>query len=1203
MVILQKAKVWIFCFIKEDCMKKFYFLLFVMFSSLFIMTSSIWAQIVIDNSDPRFQVSGNGEWFTMVREYDLTDSVSEMYGDDVRYNVSGSGRDAATYTFDISESGNYEVYAWWPSDSRCSDNTPYTIDFNFETVTVQVNQQENAGQWNLLIRGFFDVGEHHIVISDAANPGIVVADAVMIAREIVSNNSPVLDPIGNRSVNVGEELQFTVMGSDPDEDNLTYHVGDLPEGASFDPESHIFSWTPGIEQVGSVTVFFTVTDHGEPPMTDSEGIEIVVQSSSFVDLIVDNSDPGFEVNGPGPWYLWTENVEPFYGDDVRYNLSGLGADLAVYNFEIPIAGNYEVYAWWPSGPQASSNTPYTIQFPLDPVTVRVNQQDDAVEGQWNLLAEGYFNLGIHQVIVSDDADGQIVVADAVRVVYLPLHNHSPILHDIGDKIVYDGGLLEFTVSATDPDGDNLTYTVEGLPEGASFDSESYLFSWSPGNDQYGSYSLIFTVTDDGDPIMSTSEGIIITVESQPSIDIIIDNSDPGFEVNGPGPWYLWAENVEPFYGDDVRYNLSGIGADLAIYNFEILVAGNYEVYAWWPSGPEAASNTPYTIYFSDEPITIMANQQDDVFEGQWNLLAIGFFDEGEHQIVISDDANGQIVVADAIRILPETISNEPPILESIGDKTVNEGDLLQFTVIGSDPDGDNLTYTVEGLPEGATFDSESHIFSWTPSSLHGGTFPVLFTITDDGEPSMTDSEEISITVIDVYISPVLEHIGDQIINEGELLQFTVEASNQGGNDLIFAATNLPPDATFNPETQLFSWSPTWLDSGKYSNIIFTVSDGVGSDNEIVSISVIDKSPLEAPTGLDVMDAGGAVVLTWDELDSELLSGYNIYRSTMDPGNYEKLNDSPVTMNEFTDSSIESGNSYYYFVTAVDIYEQIEDISNGLSYPVNVEYNSAGELYASSITDGVVWQIDIEGNASIYTQGLGSSTSLVFRGDDLFVADYSGGRIWQILPDGTPVQYASSLILDEPSGLAFNEAGELFVSDDDTGMIHRISADGESSEIFVEGLLGPAGIIFDDSWNLYVGEDKWDPPEGEDRTAVGTISYIDPDGSITYLATVQDPDGMDFDLFGDIYVCQSFLNDSDNSEVTKIMSDRSTKPVATLLRAPWGCCMNEFNELIVALPHAGVITKVHLSHESDISNKARIIPGFTLTAPVGLRVAL
>ena len=93
--------------------------------------------------------------------------------------------------------------------------------------------------------------------------------------------------------------------------------------------------------------------------------------------------------------------------------------------------------------------------------------------------------------------------------------------------------------------------------------------------------------------------------------------------------------------------------------------------------------------------------------------------------------------------------NNSPVLHPIGTKSIVEGQLLQFTVMATDPDGDTLTYSVSNLPTGANFDSISHIFSWTPSYGDAGNYSVIFTVTDIGTPSLSDSETVTITVGDV----------------------------------------------------------------------------------------------------------------------------------------------------------------------------------------------------------------------------------------------------------------------------------------------------------------------------------------------------------------------------------------------------------------------------------------------------------------------
>ena len=82
-----------------------------------------------------------------------------------------------------------------------------------------------------------------------------------------------------------------------------------------------------------------------------------------------------------------------------------------------------------------------------------------------------------------------------------------------------------------------------------------------------------------------------------------------------------------------------------------------------------------------------------------------------------------------------SLQNHAPVLSPIGDKTVDRGELLTFTISATDPDGDALAYSASSLPQGASFDPETQSFSWMPSSGQGGVYPnIHFEISD---PLMT----------------------------------------------------------------------------------------------------------------------------------------------------------------------------------------------------------------------------------------------------------------------------------------------------------------------------------------------------------------------------------------------------------------------------------------------------------------------------------
>ena len=66
--------------------------------------------------------------------------------------------------------------------------------------------------------------------------------------------------------------------------------------------------------------------------------------------------------------------------------------------------------------------------------------------------------------------------------------------------------------------------------------------------------------------------------------------------------------------------------------------------------------------------------------------------------------------------------------------------------------------------------------------------------------------------------------------------------------------------------------------------------------------------------------GGQVSVAWDANTESDIAGYNVYRST-DPnlpkGSWTKLNQTLLTRTTFQDERVESGQKYYYYITAVD----------------------------------------------------------------------------------------------------------------------------------------------------------------------------------------------------------------------------------------------------------------------------------------------
>ena len=75
------------------------------------------------------------------------------------------------------------------------------------------------------------------------------------------------------------------------------------------------------------------------------------------------------------------------------------------------------------------------------------------------------------------------------------------------------------------------------------------------------------------------------------------------------------------------------------------------------------------------------------------------------------------------------------------------------------------------------------------------------------------------------------------LEEGELLEFNISATDADGDQLVYSASNLPEGASFDPNTQTFSWTPRYHQAGVYT-VHFEVSDGELTDSEDVTITVV-----------------------------------------------------------------------------------------------------------------------------------------------------------------------------------------------------------------------------------------------------------------------------------------------------------------------------------------------------------------------------
>jgi PKD repeat protein len=203
--------------------------------------------------------------------------------------------------------------------------------------------------------------------------------------------------------------------------------------------------------------------------------------------------------------------------------------------------------------------------------------------------------------------------------------------------------------------------------------------------------------------------------------------------------------------------------------------------------------------------------------------------------------------------------NNAPVLDPIGDRSIERGSQAGINVSGDDPDGDNLSYTQVGLPSYGTFNDNGNgtasIWLAPPANEPTGATSMTVTVSDG---SLTDSETFSITIFALQSAnpPVLAPIGNQTVAEGAVATVGLSASD-ADLDVMAWTVSVPGFASVTPTgsgpgvtTANLTLAPSYCASGSYPATV-AVSDGFNSDNESFTINVTDVNRTPAwtvPTG-------------------------------------------------------------------------------------------------------------------------------------------------------------------------------------------------------------------------------------------------------------------------------------------------------------------------------------------------------------------
>ena len=300
--------------------------------------------------------------------------------------------------------------------------------------------------------------------------------------------------------------------------------------------------------------------------SEAEG-ELCLAVSHFRDFTFDGAD----ADSGGPYLLTIEVVPPegannpptaAAGDDRNVDpgalvfLDGTGS--------IDPEGEPMEYAWR----LASGPTSVDIFDSATPGAQVVMPNDLADGGDF------VFELSVF--------DGAFTDTDTVRIGVGP--NQRPTVDPIERIEVDVGDEVTFTVTASDPDGDDVTFFAEELPPGSAFDSETATFDWRAdrggyytprieARDPFGAFAELFVTvivvdrsSENRAPVVEPIDDIEIETDDAPVLLMLeADATDP----DGDDLTYFWQLSDRTFLGAEASIDIE---LDYGEYTVECFVS-------------------------------------------------------------------------------------------------------------------------------------------------------------------------------------------------------------------------------------------------------------------------------------------------------------------------------------------------------------------------------------------------------------------------------------------------------------------------------------------------------------------------------------------------------------------------------------------------------------------------------------------------------
>ncbi|AFY50369.1 RHS repeat-associated core domain protein [Nostoc sp. PCC 7524] len=373
------------------------------------------------------------------------------------------------------------------------------------------------------------------------------------------NTAPILTPIGNKNITLGETLSFKVTAVDSDSpvNNLSFSIDDgAPQDVQIDPVQGTFSWTPTTAGLYPITI--RVKDDGSPILEDFEIIQVAVIASNLPPTDITLAPATISENVPLNTVVGVlSTVDPNGDTNFIYALVSGDGDSDNNQFvidgsqvKLKFSPDFEAKSTYTIRVRSTDSTGLSLEkaltikiadvnesptnIILSNATIAENSPTNTFIGSFTSLdpdlgdsftynlvndAGGRFAIapGTNQLVVADSSllDFEQGNTHTIRVkttdigglsfekdltISITNVNEAPFFTSTPVKDAEINSPYQYLITTGDPESDRLTVSATNLPSWLSFVDHQDGTAVLSGNPQFGNlgiYTIPLTVTDTG----------------------------------------------------------------------------------------------------------------------------------------------------------------------------------------------------------------------------------------------------------------------------------------------------------------------------------------------------------------------------------------------------------------------------------------------------------------------------------------------------------------------------------------------------------------------------------------------------------------------------------------------------------------------------------------------------------------------------------